>query len=486
MPPSSADSAAAVGPQAWAELARSRTTPLPARARAQPRAEAALRRVLRALRRALRRAAGRLRARDDDRRGADVFEPLKAQLVPLIAAVALGGRATTGSCTARSRSSGSRRRPRHHRAVGYDRSRGGSTPPSTRSRPARALRTSGSPRATPSTTYIVFAAIHECGHGLYEHGFAELDARRSAAASPRPSTSRRAGSGRTSSAAAGRSGAVSPRRCGTRSPRRSARRRGALLPGGQPGAAVAHPGRGGRGDVQPPRDPPLRARAGAVAGRIALADLPEAWNARIEEYLGIEVPATPTACSRTSTGRAASRLLPHLRARQRHVGADLGEARRPLRTHDQIEPGEFGELRDWLREHLYRTAASSRPRRRSSACRGRDRRRAVPRLPAREAGSAGGGLARVGACDRALLDEAAVQDQKQDRAGERKEEAREDLASGELLALGRGRIDDTREGRGEAAEDRAEDPEQDRLPDRAACPGPERRSARPPPRSGRR
>ena len=64
------------------------------------------------------------------------------------------------------------------------------------------------------------------------------------------------------------------------------------------------------------------------AGTLALADLPEAWNARMEEFLGIP---RPERHARRPPGRALVgrrlRLLPHLRARQRHLGADLGEGR---------------------------------------------------------------------------------------------------------------------------------------------------------------
>ena len=42
-----------------------------------------------------------------------------------------------------------------------------------------------------------------------------------------------------------------------------------------------------------------------IEGTVALEDLPEVWNARMKEFLGVDVPTTPTASSRTCTGRAA-------------------------------------------------------------------------------------------------------------------------------------------------------------------------------------
>ena len=40
-----------------------------------------------------------------------------------------------------------------------------------------------------------------------------------------------------------------------------------------------------------------------IAGTLSTADLPEAWNARFEEYLGSPCRTTASACCRTSTGR---------------------------------------------------------------------------------------------------------------------------------------------------------------------------------------
>ena len=40
-----------------------------------------------------------------------------------------------------------------------------------------------------------------------------------------------------------------------------------------------------------------------INGRVELRDLPQVWNERMHEYLGVDVPTTRTACCRTSTGR---------------------------------------------------------------------------------------------------------------------------------------------------------------------------------------
>ena len=62
-----------------------------------------------------------------------------------------------------------------------------------------------------------------------------------------------------------------------------------------------------------------------IAGTLSTADLPEAWNARFEEYLGHPRARRP---ARRAAGRALVvrplRLLPDLPARQRDERADLG------------------------------------------------------------------------------------------------------------------------------------------------------------------
>ena len=130
---------------------------------------------------------------------------------------------------------------------------------------------------------------------------------RSPRAARRACTRARAGSGRTWSAARCRSAAGSTRSSSRRSPTHSEHSRPSELH-----AAV--------NCVQPSY---IRVDADEVtygmhiilrfeleqeliAGTLSTADLPEAWNARFEEYLGIPVPTTGSACSRTCTGRPAS------------------------------------------------------------------------------------------------------------------------------------------------------------------------------------
>jgi len=93
-----------------------------------------------------------------------------------------------------------------------------------------------------------------------------------------------------------------------------------------------------------------------LSGELALEDLPEAWNARMTEYLGIEVPDDARGVlqdvhwSGGAIGYFPTYSLGNV------VSVQLWE---PLRAEipdldAQLERGEFGELAGWLRENLHR------------------------------------------------------------------------------------------------------------------------------------
>ena len=121
-----------------------------------------------------------------------------------------------------------------------------------------------------------------------------------------------------------------------------------------------------------------------IAGRIALRDLPEAWNARMKDYLGLDVPDDARGVLQDihwaggSIGYFPTYSLGNV------MSVQIWEAARQAvpALDSQIEAGEFGELRDWLREY----APPPRPQVRSEGDAGpyrrrADRRRAVPPLP---------------------------------------------------------------------------------------------------------
>jgi carboxypeptidase Taq len=92
------------------------------------------------------------------------------------------------------------------------------------------------------------------------------------------------------------------------------------------------------------------------AGRLELRDLPEAWNAKMKEYLGLDVPDHARGVlqdvhwSAGSFGYFPTYLLGTIASVQiwERARADLSD------LDSQMEAGEFGALRDWLGEKLYR------------------------------------------------------------------------------------------------------------------------------------
>jgi len=96
-----------------------------------------------------------------------------------------------------------------------------------------------------------------------------------------------------------------------------------------------------------------------IEGRLAAKDLPEAWNAKVRDYLGIEVPDDARGVlqdvhwSAGLFGYFPSYALGNLYA------AQLFEAvRRDLPELDEdIRSGRFAPLRDWFRDKVWRHGA---------------------------------------------------------------------------------------------------------------------------------
>jgi carboxypeptidase Taq len=93
-----------------------------------------------------------------------------------------------------------------------------------------------------------------------------------------------------------------------------------------------------------------------IAGRLALHDLPEAWNESIRSYLGLKVPNDALGVlqdphwSDGSFGYFPTYSLGNLVAGQ--LWQALNEEIPDL--DDQIGRGDLAPLRDWLREHVHR------------------------------------------------------------------------------------------------------------------------------------
>ena len=92
-----------------------------------------------------------------------------------------------------------------------------------------------------------------------------------------------------------------------------------------------------------------------VNGRVAIRDLPEVWNERMNEYLGVEVPndaqgvLQDTHWASGSIGYFATYLLGTVMSVQiwEKIVEDVPD------LEEQIERGEFSALRDWLGEHIH-------------------------------------------------------------------------------------------------------------------------------------
>jgi carboxypeptidase Taq len=93
-----------------------------------------------------------------------------------------------------------------------------------------------------------------------------------------------------------------------------------------------------------------------VNGRIDLRELPQAWNAKMDEYLGVEVPRDAEGVlqdvhwSSGSIGYFSTYSLGNVISLQiwERVLEDMPD------VYDAIERGEYDELREWLRDRLHR------------------------------------------------------------------------------------------------------------------------------------
>jgi carboxypeptidase Taq len=101
-----------------------------------------------------------------------------------------------------------------------------------------------------------------------------------------------------------------------------------------------------------------------VAGKIRLEDLPEAWNARMREFLGVEVPDDARGVlqdvhwSGGGMGYFPTYALGNVISLQiwEKVRAELPD------LDDALASGDVTPLGDWLREHLYRHGRKYTPK----------------------------------------------------------------------------------------------------------------------------
>ena len=93
-----------------------------------------------------------------------------------------------------------------------------------------------------------------------------------------------------------------------------------------------------------------------ITGRLPAADLPEAWDAKMAEYLGVEVPDIADGCLQDTHwasgafGYFPTYALGNLISAQlwERIRADIPE------LEEQVERADFEPLKLWLREHVHR------------------------------------------------------------------------------------------------------------------------------------
>jgi carboxypeptidase Taq len=92
-----------------------------------------------------------------------------------------------------------------------------------------------------------------------------------------------------------------------------------------------------------------------ITGRLAAADVPEAWDAKMMEYLGVEVPDVAdgalqdTHWAGGSIGYFSTYALGNVASAQlwERISEDIPD------VYEHIGRGEFAPLREWLREHVH-------------------------------------------------------------------------------------------------------------------------------------
>ena len=100
-----------------------------------------------------------------------------------------------------------------------------------------------------------------------------------------------------------------------------------------------------------------------IGERLEVAALPEAWNARMSQYLGVDVPDAAHGVLQDmhwaggALGYFPTYALGNVISVQiwERAVEDLGD------LDERFGRGEFGDLRDWLREHLYSLGAKFTP-----------------------------------------------------------------------------------------------------------------------------
>jgi carboxypeptidase Taq len=101
-----------------------------------------------------------------------------------------------------------------------------------------------------------------------------------------------------------------------------------------------------------------------IDGRLDLGDLPDAWNGRMREYLGVEVPDDARGVLQDIHWAGGTLGYFPTYSLGNVMSVQIWEAVRAAvpDLDEQIEAGEFAPLREWLRENLHRHGRKFTPR----------------------------------------------------------------------------------------------------------------------------
>jgi carboxypeptidase Taq len=92
-----------------------------------------------------------------------------------------------------------------------------------------------------------------------------------------------------------------------------------------------------------------------IDGSLSVADLPEAWNAKVKEYLGLDVPNDRLGVlqdvhwSSGQVGTFCNYTIGNVMA-----GQLFAEAKKDDAVRDGLASAEYTPLREWMTEHVHR------------------------------------------------------------------------------------------------------------------------------------
>lgn len=100
-----------------------------------------------------------------------------------------------------------------------------------------------------------------------------------------------------------------------------------------------------------------------VTGRLSVDDLPEAWNAKYKEYLGVDVPSDSDGVLQDTHWSGGSMGYFPTYALGNVLGAMLWQriTKELPNLQSEFEQGEFSSLREWSRENVHQYGSHFTP-----------------------------------------------------------------------------------------------------------------------------